>query len=758
MKKKMARHPTPKISIMISELEEKIGLEIIQMNTNHMRSQLTSGSNFVTTHNTNGCWSLVKKVRPKYLPTVPVGKINKEGKLTTNQEGLKELYLETFLWRLRDRPIRPDLVDLQLIKSRMFETILKTCTKKRTDPWTLKQIEKVLDSLKKDKCCDPKGLINELFFTKVAGKDLKASLLVLFNMIKASDKIPAFMKIADIAAIYKGKGSKNNLNNERGIFIVSTYRSILMKLLYIDNIETIEKHMSVSQVGGRKSMNVRNHIWVLNGVIQDVLNRKGAEPIDIQIFDLKQCFDALCPEECLSDLYKYGVQDHTLNILYDGSLNTNIAIRTPVGVTERKQVAKTVMQGDIWAPSLCATSIDSIGKECLEENKYLYKYRENIEIPPLSMIDDLCVISSCGVETVKSNSHINYKISSKKLQCGTKKCKKMHIGRKEKSFICCDVLIDGWSEENFTFVETGATQLKDTYDGELILETSLGERYLGDIISEDGKNDKNLTVRKNKGVGIVNDIIVLLVEIMAGNENFEMATLLRNSCLVSSMVFNCEAWYRLTIKQIKILEKVDEKLMRKVLDCPSKTPIHLMYLELGWLPLRFINQSRRLNFLKYILDQKETSLMKQMFNEQKKKPKKYDWVKIVENDLKNLRIKLSYEDISSMTKLSFKKLVKKSCEENALNYLKLHIKSKGKELNYYKMELTHYLSSSSHLTLQEKKELFKIRTRMTDVKSNYKNKYESLNCDKCGTINYFIEETQEHVYKCIENKDNKKKL
>ena len=158
----------------------------------------------------------------------------------------------------------------------------------------------------------------------------------------------------------------------------------------------------------------------------------------------------------------------------------------------------------------------------------------------------------------------------------------MHIGRKEKSFICCDVLIDGWSEENFTFVETGATQLKDTYDGELILETSLGERYLGDIISEDGKNDKNLTVRKNKGVGIVNDIIVLLVEIMAGNENFEMATLLRNSCLVSSMVFNCEAWYRLTIKQIKILEKVDEKTDEKGVRLPFKNT-HSSYVTRAWM-------------------------------------------------------------------------------------------------------------------------------------------------------------------------------
>ena len=50
-------------------------------------------------------------------------------------------------------------------------------------------------------------------------------------------------------------------------------------------------------------MYVRNHIWVLNAVIQDVPNRKGAEPINLQILDLKQCFDALWPEESLSDLY-----------------------------------------------------------------------------------------------------------------------------------------------------------------------------------------------------------------------------------------------------------------------------------------------------------------------------------------------------------------------------------------------------------------------------------------------------------------------
>ena len=47
-------------------------------------------------------------------------------------------------------------------------------------------------------------------------------------------------------------------------------------------------------------------------------------------------------------------------------------------------------------------------------------------------------------------------------------------------------------------------------------------------------------------------------------------------------------------------------------------------------------------------------------------------------------------------------------------------------------------------------------TRMTDVKSNYKNKYVSLNCDKCEENNELKEETQEHVYKCINIKKNQR--
>ena len=56
-----------------------------------------------------------------------------------------------------------------------------------------------------------------------------------------------------------------------------------------------------------------------------------------------------------------------------------------------------------------------------------------------------------------------------------------------------------------------------------------------------------------------------------------------------------------------------------------------------------------------------------------------------------------------MSKTMFKKIVKQKCKDNALKYLKHHIKSKGKETQYDNLEMRKYLSSESFLTLQEKK-------------------------------------------------------
>ena len=43
-----------------------------------------------------------------------------------------------------------------------------------------------------------------------------------------------------------------DLSNDRGIFIVNIFRAILMKMIYQDNYDKIDKNMSDSNVGARK--------------------------------------------------------------------------------------------------------------------------------------------------------------------------------------------------------------------------------------------------------------------------------------------------------------------------------------------------------------------------------------------------------------------------------------------------------------------------------------------------------------------------
>ena len=53
-------------------------------------------------------WNILKRKYPKNDIAVPVGKKDRAGNIVTNHEGLKHLYLNTYVHRLRDRPIKEE--------------------------------------------------------------------------------------------------------------------------------------------------------------------------------------------------------------------------------------------------------------------------------------------------------------------------------------------------------------------------------------------------------------------------------------------------------------------------------------------------------------------------------------------------------------------------------------------------------------------------------------------------------------------------
>ena len=166
------------------------------------------------------------------------------------------------------------------------------------------------------------------------------------------------MKMATVTTIPK-KGSKLLLKNERGIFIVNSVRSILMRLIYNQKQHVIESHMSDSNVGGRKKKSGINHIWLINRIIHDQLTSIKKKPLVIQQYDFKQMFDGMDNSEACGDLFNYGVKDEHLKLIHEANREVVINVKTPQGLSKEYMLTNKVIQGQTWAYALDFTNFDT---------------------------------------------------------------------------------------------------------------------------------------------------------------------------------------------------------------------------------------------------------------------------------------------------------------------------------------------------------------------------------------------------------------
>ena len=101
--------------------------------------------------------------------------------------------------------------------------------------------------------------------------------------------------------------------------------------------------------------------------------------------------------------------------------------------------------------------------------------------------------------------------------------------------------------------------------------------------------------------------------------------------------------------------------------------------------------------------------------------------------------------IKLMTVEKLKEIVKKACEVEALKYLnkKKEGHSKVMHLSHTTWELQPYLQPNQ-ISIAEAKFIFLARTRMLDLRNNFRNKYPDVSCPNC----YSAIDDQEHLLTC----------
>ena len=392
--------------------------------------------------------------------------------------------------------------------------------------------------------------------------------------------------------------------------------------------------------------------------------------------------------------------------------------------TERVSISNIIMQGTVFGSLICTSVVDKLAKTFYGDSKLLYKYKGEVDVPILGMVDDVLNVATCTEQAVLSNCTINSFIEHNKLKLASTKCSRVHVGKKVDN--CYDLKVH-------------EDKMKD----------SNTEKYLGDYISHDGKHDNTHKDRTLRAYSYLSEIRALLSDMPFGKRRLQIGLMLRDAMFINGVLFNSEAWHSVQLKHLEELEVIDRSLLRFIIGSHSKTPSEMLYLETSTIPLRYVISIRRMLYFHTLVTRSEDELTHKIYKAQKSNPVKGDWVHHLKEDFELIGEEINENLARDTSRKDFKDIVKSKIREKVFNILKetQETHTKVKHITYNTFKLQDYMKSHM-LTNHEVASLFSLRCRT--YKSIQNNFGKKSNCSLgCPAL-----ENQEHWIICDKTRGN----
>lgn len=729
----------------IEKIEEEIGVAIRNRNINEIKKihkqYDEEGSNRIKV---SAMWKKFKQSGAAKKASGPTAVRNWRGHIVDNKADKCKAAVKEMKERLRPRPTIPSYKFINQLDKELFSLKIEKAKTKKQKEFTPSDLLKVLKKLKTKKARDFSGLNNVIFKPNNSSRQFRRAILNLINKITRDKTVPRFIRRAIISLIPK-LGSRMKFSNYRGIFLLSVLRGILMKMIFMRNRDVVEENMTEFNVGAQRNKAARDNIFVINSIInenlQDMKANKQTKNLVLQIYDYKQMFDALNSRKAIGDLFDKGVKNDDLLVIYEANKDIVAQVKIDEGVSEEFFLEENILQGDTWGPAIATVQMDTIPSQWEDDDTNVKNmYRDEVSVNILGMVDDLIGISNEGIETIKLNAYINSKSAEKNLQFGITKCKKMVIGKKNKSDLISEVKIDQWEQ---SYDNSG--NLLEEYKGKIAIENVDKHKYLGIWLESNGSNNETFKERRNKLLPEITVIHDKLKDMKLGKFHVQTALQLRESILMGKLLYGTEVMFNIGNDNMKVINQIDTIFLRKLLDTPCSTPIINIYQDLGILTPNHLIIRKRIMYLQHILNSKETSLIKMTFLVQNKKTKKGDWAETVQKDLADIDLDLDH--ITNMSKNQLKRILNMKLVKKQLSEMKVKTenRTKMKHLKFEELKLAEYLSPDSKIIKFSQQQLmFKIRNQTIDLKVNYKHGLKNLNCrmgcNNLENLNHLVNE------------------
>ena len=218
------------------------------------------------------------------------------------------------------------------------------------DPFTESEVKKLIESLKNGKACGLDFIRNE--FLKNMSQRTLSVVTRLFNVVLRTGIVPEAWCIGAIVPLYKGKGPKDDLDNYRGITLLSCIGKLFTSLINKRLTDFLESTGSIGpeQAGFRKGHSTTDHAFALHMLIE--LYKQKGKRIYAAFVDYRKAFDYVDRSALWSKLLKEGINGHVLRVIMNIYAKAKSCVKSSGKISRSFPNTIGVRQGENLSPLL----------------------------------------------------------------------------------------------------------------------------------------------------------------------------------------------------------------------------------------------------------------------------------------------------------------------------------------------------------------------------------------------------------------------
>ena len=448
-----------------------------------------------------------------------------------------------------------------------------------------------------------------------------------------------------ITSVWKGKGDRESMDNQRGITVSSAIGTIAEELVY--NRIMARVNFTQAQAGGKKGASTADHVFVLRNVM--ALAKAQRRNVIITFFDVKKAYDKVDTDDMLYCMHKSNIKGKTWRLM--SSLNTGLTakVNTKAGLT--REIAREAggKQGGKLMVPLFAKMMDNAAEDMKADPKLGISIANTV-IQALIFVDDMITFAEGDPQQQLTLKFADTFAQKHKLQWGKEKCKTMTIGGSKKQ------------EKEW---KLGADKIGACHE----------YKYLGDIISQDGKNTTTLKERKNKVDVAVRSILTCCSSGVMKNMATKICSYLYETEVLSALLYNSETW-TLSCAEKKFLDQIELHAWKKLLGLPKTTPTAGIMHTMGNLFPSIRVEQKQLIYLQKVLHRENEHWTKATLMAMKEKD--VGWAKQINSILVRWELETDWKNIESKRKKEWTQLVKIAAEKMNVSKLKEECETKNR--------------------------------------------------------------------------------